>query len=217
MAFELKLLADSILNEGANLLLTDGSDWAQADFPRASFGVFVTGEFRMSSTATDVEIATYDPLDAVEWTAEIPQDGRYSFSSYAFLEKDTEVPVEGDVHIDTIDGLLYQWVSAAWVYITLEDAVIAGKAYYVGTVNETPILTDAYTYKAQLNLDYIKQVKSDIQGGAQQNKLYYERTDLDFFSSLILGAEYNWSIGLYSNYYEIVMNLNNIIASGTIS
>ena len=164
-----------------------------------------------------VEIATYDPLDAVEWTAEIPQDGRYSFSSYAFLEKDTEVPVEGDVHIDIIDGLLYQWVSAAWVYITLEDAVTAGKAYYVGTVNETPILTDAYTYKAQLNLDYIKQVKSDIQGGAQQNKLYYERTDLDFFSSLILGAEYNWSIGLYSNYYEIVMNLNNIIASGTIS
>jgi hypothetical protein len=217
MAFELTLVASNTTGDGANLIITDGSDWAQADFPRTAFGVHVKGEFRILEAPTEVVIATYDPLDAVQWTAATPQNGRYSFTAYAFVEKDTEVPAEGDVHIDITDGLLYQWVSAAWVLITLDAAITAGKAYYTSPVLDVPFLAYAYAYKNVLNLKYIKQVKNDISKGTQQNKMYYNRTDLDYFSSIILGAEYNWAIGLYSNYYELVNNINSIISSGIIS
>lgn len=215
--FELILLANTTTANGESLVLLDGSDWSLADELRTSFGVFVAGKFRVSSTPSEVSIETYNPLDATLWTATTPENGRYSFTAYAFLEKDVQVPSEGDVQIDTADGLLYQWASAAWVSITLEDAVTQEKWYYKSDVLEAPFLAHAYAYKNVLNLEYIKEVKKDIQNGAQQNKLYYKRTDLDYFSSLILGAEYNWAIGLYSNYYEIVANLNSIICSRTIS
>ena len=217
MAFALTLLASTTSADGSSIIITDGSDWALADFARTAFGVHIVGTFQVDETPSAVTVSTYDPLDADSWTAETTLDGRYIFTGYAFLEKDTEVPVEGDVHIDITDGLLYQWVSAAWVAITLADAITAVKYYYVSAPLDIPFLAHAYIYRNTLNLEYIKKVKSDIQGGAQQNKLYYRRTDLDYFYSLILGAEYNWAIGLYSNYYEIVNNLTDIIESRQIS
>jgi hypothetical protein len=215
--FELILLASTTSGDGTSLIITDGSDWGLAAFPRTAFGVHVKGEFRVAAAPTAVSIATYDPLDAVTWTASTPVNGRYSFTAYAFLEKDTEAPAEGDVHIDVTDGLLYQWISAAWVSITLDAAIAAGKAYVTSTVLDVPFLAYAYAYKNVLNLEYIKLVKNDISKGAQQNKMYYRRTDLDYFSSVVSGAEYNWALGLYSNYYEIVNNINAIISSGIIS
>lgn len=216
--WEFLLQADYITNDSGNLVISDISDWSLAADTRDKFGLFVLGEYRLSATPSDVTFAVYAPLIDDSWTATTPANGRYSITGYAFYERDYVVPADEDVQIHT-DGLLYQWDLGltTWNLISLEDAVAAGKAFYTSTVLEVPFLSYAYTYKNKINLDYIKQVKNDIQGGADQNKLYYKRTDLDYFSAMITGTEYNWSIALYSNYYEGVINLNDIINSGQIS
>lgn len=215
MAFEFKTIANSITNDSANLIVVDASNWDEEPRPRTSFGLFSTAQYRINNTPTTVDITTYDPLIDDSWIVTTDDNGRYTISTYAFLERGVQAPSVNDVEVYT-DGLLYQWDGAAWTLISLEDAVLAEK-YVYSYVLEVPFLAYAYAHKNVLNLDYIKQVKSDINNGVQQNKLYYKRTDLDYFSSLISGAEYNWAIGLYSNYYEIVVNLNNIISSGQIS
>ena len=216
--FEFLLQTDFITNDSGNLVIKDITDWTLGVDLRDKFGLFIKGEFRLDATPSVVVFAIYDPLVDDSWTATTPQDGRYSFTGYAFYERDYVVPADDDVQIHT-DGLLYQWDlgMTQWDLISLDDAVAAGKAFYTSTILEVPFLSYSYTHKNVLNLTYIKQVKNDIQHGAEQNKLYYKRTDLDYFSALITGTEYNWSIALYSNFYEGVKNLTDIITTGQIS
>lgn len=215
--FELILKASDTTQDGSSITITDESDWSLADALRDKFGVFIKGTFQVDETPSDVTITTYDPLVDDSWDASSPSNGRYIFTAYAFIEQNEVVPSEGDVQINATTGELFQWVSAAWVAITLDDAIAADKAYYTSTPLDVPLLSYAYALRNDLNLEYIKQVKGDIEGGAEQNKLYYKRTDLDYVKALILGAEYNWALGLYSNFYQTVNNLNDIIESKQIS
>jgi len=173
------------------------------------------GEYRLEDTPTAVTFTTYDPITAIEWLADSPANGRYSFTAYAFIQKDEEVPSTDDVHIDPADGLLYQWSGAAWVLIAF-NATSQAKAAYTSTVLEVPMLAYAYAYKNILNLAYVEQVKWDTEHGAEQNKLYYKRTTLDYFTAMILAAEYNWSISLWYQFYQCTIILNTMINSGKI-
>ena len=216
MAFELKIQASTTLNGGAILQIEDVSVWADSsEGARGSYATFLTGSYRLSSELEEVSINPNEPESDLSWDVNTPKNGRYSFTAHAFYIKDTVVPNEGDVHYDPVADELVRWVSAAWVATTLEASL--NDTIYTSGVLEVPYLSYAYSYSNLLNLEYIKQVKHDIQNGAQQNKLYYKRTDLDYFKSLITGGEYNWALGLYSNFYEITINLNSIIASGQIS
>jgi hypothetical protein len=217
MAFELLLETGSISNDGAILAINDASVWADStEGARTSYGVFLEGVYKLSATPAPVVTAPEEPLTDVTWNATMIGDGRYTFTAYAFLTQvvaDFNVPTEGDLSVSASGGL-QQWVSAAWVAVNLVDHL--NDAVYVGVL-EVPYLAYAYAYKNVLNLDYIKQVKGDIAGGAEQNKLYYKRTDLDYFNALIDGAGYNFALGLYTNYYEIVINLNDIRLNQQIS
>jgi hypothetical protein len=215
MAFELLLETGSISNEGANLEVNDASIWADSDEgARGSYGVFVLAQYRISSTPVAVAVTPVTPLTDVTWGIVTGSDGRYTFNSYAFLTvAATTAPVSGDVAVDT-DDLLKMYNGATWDVVDLADHL--DDAVYVGVL-EVPYLAYAYTYKNQLNLEYIAQVKGDIVNGAEQNKLYYKRTDLDYFAALIDGAGYNWALGLYSNYYAIVNNLDDIRENQQIS
>ena len=215
--FELILQAGTISEDGSQLTILEQSDWVNADHARDEYGVFIKGIFRMSEDPVDVNINGYSPLSVDNWVTDTQDNGRYSFTSYAFIIKDLEVPEIGDVHVDESTTQLVQWTATGWVSISLEDAILQDKAYYTSGVLEVPFLAFAYAHKNLLNLEYVKQVKHDIDNGATQNKLYYKRTDLDYFTSLILGAEYNWVLELYSNFYQVVTNLNSIISTGKIS
>jgi hypothetical protein len=212
--FEFLLKADSITNESANLNISDISDWSLADNPRNSFGVFVLAAYRESATEEDATVNQYDPLLDTTYSLQTPEDGRYSIGAVAFYKRDEVVPSIGDVHVYT-DGLLYEWDGAAWNLVNLED--VLDKAYYTSELLEIPFLAYSYTYKNKLNLDYIRQVKNEIGNGAEQNKLYYKRTNLDYVTALINGAEYNWALSLFGNYYDTVRNLKSIINSEEIS
>jgi len=215
MAFELLLATGSISNEGANLAIDDVSVWADsAEGARSSYGVFVTGSYRLSATSSPIAVTPEEPTTDVSWSAVTNADGRYTFLGYAFLTVAvTTSPVNGDIAVDT-DDLLKMYNGATWDIVDLADHI--GDAVYSVTF-EVPYLAYAYTYKNQLNLEYIAQVKYDILNGADQNKLYYKRTDLDYFAALIDGAGYNWALGLYSNYYGIVENLDDIRVNKQIS
>ena len=106
--WEFLLQADSTTADGGFLTISDASDWTLAADTRDKFGLFIKGEYRLSATPSDVAIATYAPLTDDSWTATTPANGRYSFTGYAFYERDYVVPADGDVQIHT-DGLLYQW------------------------------------------------------------------------------------------------------------
>lgn len=217
MAFKLTISTNSTSSDGNNIILSDSSIWAEADFPRINFGVFVLGKYQINETPVEVIPETYAALTSVEWTAPTIKDGRYLFTAYAFLVEGFGTLSEGDVRINATDGLLYKNVQFVWEPITLEEAILEEKYHYVSDVLDVPFLAHAYSFRNYLNLEYIKQVKSDVSKGAQQNKLYYQRTTLDYFYALILGAEYNWALGLYSNYYEIVNNLTDIINTKQLS
>jgi len=218
MAFELLIETGSISNEGAILQINDVSDWSASDQgARASYATIMTAEFRTEATPTEATLSAYDPETAIEWSLNTPQNGRYSLTLHAFYIKDEVVPAEGDVHYDPVANALVQWISAAWVAITEADAISQGKAIYTSQILEIPYLSYAYSYKNVLNLEYIAQVKGDIAKGAEQNKLYYKRTDLDYFNALLDGAGYNWALGNFSNYYEIVANLDAITTNKQIS
>jgi hypothetical protein len=215
MAFELLLETGSISNDGANLAINDVSVWADSDeAARNQYGVFVIGNYRVSSTKVAITVSPEEPLTDIVWDAVTAADGRYTFDSYAFLiEANVPAPNEGDLSVSAT-GDLQQWQTGAWVTVQIADHIAS--AVYTGVL-EVPYLAYAYTYKNQLNLEYIAQVKGDIAGGAEQNKLYYKRTDLDYFSALIDGAGYNWALAAFSNYYEIVKNLDDIRLNQQIS
>jgi hypothetical protein len=212
--FELILLAGSITNSNGNLIITDNSDWADAaPNVRGDYAVFIVGEFRLSSEASSVPVVEGDPNADTQWVALTPADGRYSFTGYVFENEGVSVPSEGDVTYAAA-GNLQQWTAGEWVEVELAD--VLAKAVYTSDVLEVPFLAYAYTEKNKLNLAYIKQVKHDIMHGIQQNKLYYARTDLDYYAAVIHGTEYNWALGLYSNFYEGVVDLTQIRETGII-
>ncbi len=214
MAFNLSIQTTAILQSGGKLQINDVSDWTQADHLRASYGLLIKGEYRIQEDPTVVDIDVYDPLIDSVWFANTTIDGRFSFAVYAFIKKGVEVPEVGDVEMDPVDGLLYQWDGAAYTEVQLDD--VMAKASYTSTLLDVPFLAYSYHYKNLINLQYIKNVKNDTDRGTEQNKLYYSRQSLDYFTALILSAEYNWSIDLFNNYYQIVLQLQEIINSGNV-
>lgn len=212
--FELLLQLASVTADGSSVQINDVSNYTLAAHPRTGYGIFITGDFRVSSDPTAVEFAPYTPTTATNFLAKTPKNGRYSFKAYLFLQRGVEAPAEGDVQVYPVDQKLYKWVSGAWVLTTLQESL--DKAKYTSAYLELPYLGYAYIYRNNINLEYIKAVKKEIDKGAEQNKLFYKRTSLDYVNSLIDGAEYNWALGFYNNFYQITVSLNNIIETGNL-
>lgn len=214
--FELLLETDNVLTNGA-LTINEASDWTASDKgARNQYGVFLKGDFRISADASNIPLTPdpLTPLTDITWEATMGVDGRYTFTAYAYLtEANVPAPNEGDLSVSAA-GALQQRQSAAWVVVPFEEHL--ADAVYTGVL-EIAYLPESYIYKNQLNLEYIQQVKGDIAKGAEQNKLYYKRTDLDYFSSLIDAAGYNHALALWSNYYEIIANLTDIRLNQQIS
>ena len=214
MAFNLSIQVAATLQAGSKLQIDEVSNWVDAPYLRDSYGLFLIGEYRLQEDPEAVEIDTYDPLVDSTWLTSSPQNGRYSFAVYAFLKIGVQLPEVDDVQVNTTDGLLYKYDGADWVLVALAD--VLADAEYTSGILDIPFLGYAYHYKNIINLAYIKTVKRDTDRGAEQNKLYYSRTALDYFTALILAAEYNWSIDLFNNFYQIVIELNAIINSGKV-
>jgi hypothetical protein len=219
MAFEFKILATAVVPDGTSITISDVSEWAESANPRADFALFLKGEFRIAADPTEAEIVSDDPEIVIDWSALTPADGRYSYTGYGFFIQGTvgQDPIEGDVQYNATEDKLQQYLSAAWVDILLDDAIAAGKQEIITAVLEVPHLTNAYIQRNLMNLEYVKQVKRDLDNGASQNKLYYKRVDMDYFTSLINSAEYSWALTAYSDYYSIVENLTLIIETGELS
>lgn len=201
----------SLSPDGSVLTLTDISNYADAAYPRDSYGLFIEAILQGTSENTNVELLPFDPISESSFSAVIKSNGRYVFTMYLFLLKSIATPVEGIVCYDAVSGKLVKYTNAAWVEITFETAKV--DALYSKIALITPVLGIAYAHKNLINLEYIKAVKKEISKGAEQNKLFYKRTDLDYFSALIDSAEYNWSLGNYYNFQEIVEELDKIIAT----
>ena len=216
MAFKLKLVAGSITNGGETLVINDDSVWADsAEGSRDQYGVLILAEYKIAVTA-GAPVVSSDPLPLthITWVLNTIGDGRYTVNSYAFLLVGVgAAPVIGDVRVQ-LDNTLVKYNGATWVVVLLENEFT--EAAYTGVL-DIPYLANAYIHRNQLNLEYIAEVKGDLAGGADRNKLYYKRTDLDYFSALINGAGYNFALFLFSNYYEIVSNLNDIRTNQQIS
>lgn len=214
---DLTLAVGTISNEGSILKIKDTSDWTQSIAgDRVSYGLLLTSEFRNQATPTPTLIYDNNMNEVSEWNTDTPANGRYSYRAYAFLTvAATPAPQEGDVRVLVLSNTLVRYEGTEWVPVELLD--VLEQAEYTSEVLEVPYLYYAYAYKNVLNLEYIVQVRGDISNGVEQNKLYYKRTDLDYVNALIEGAGYNWALGLVSNFYNIVLNLDKIIANRQIS
>lgn len=216
MAFELTLQATAISADGQSLTVSDVSVWADSANPRVDHALLIEGSYKLSATPSDVAISAYDAATVIDWTALTPQDGRFTFTAYAFFIKGgAHAPISGDVQWDDTAQELQQYNGATWDSVVLAD--VKAKAVETSADLEVPGLSQAYIYRNQINLTYVQEVKREIDGGAKQNRLFYKRLDLDYFISLIMSAEYNWSMGLYTEFYSIVTNLNSIVSTGKIS
>jgi hypothetical protein len=224
MAFELILATGTISNEGGVLAVTDKSDWAQSIFgARTSYGIYLKARYYITSTPNNVGYDVNIPQTNVTWNVYMSRgDGRYSFTALVFptIESYAGAEVNGDLgyYADPQGGAqnqLRQYDGANWD-TQVSELDHEGSAVYTDIL-EVPYLALSYTQKNIMNLAYIKQVKNDIDRGVDQNKMYYKRTDLDYFNALLDGAGYNFALALYSNYYAIVENLNDITANQQIS
>lgn len=188
MAFNFNLGIDFSSSNNQKIIIRDESNWGEAPLPRSSYGIFIVAKLHTRDTSLDV-VKTYDPLADVTWELRSPNNGRFDIQGYAFPLKDDVVASEGVVAVSQT-GALQKYSGGSWSSTTLASSL--DKATYTSDLG-FPFLGYAHSYKNFLNLKYIKEVKKDVGNGAEQNKLYYKRTNLDYFSSLILGAEYNWS------------------------
>lgn len=215
MALILKITEDSISNNGDTLMIKDiSTGWGDTQLgDRNSYGMFLKAEFRLSEDPVSVTVGDVDPFSTVEWNLSTPKDGRYTVTAYIFPKRDLIMP-KGDTVGCHSDGKLYQWSGSEWVEIALEEAI--DYAEEESSTIDIPLLSHSYAYKNVLNLDYIRKIKGYTSRGASRNKLFYKRNDLDYFKALITGAEYNWVIQAYNNFYSIVGELDNFIETGKI-
>ena len=202
----------SISSDGATVQILDRTDWGTAPIARGDLAIIGKGDFISEiGEKTYVEFIVGDPISDTEFRSNIPQDGHYEFTLYAFdtIEAAAGSYTGGTPYYNVAEGKFY-------IYTTeLEDLESPfTEALHSSNVIEVPLLSKAYTYKNKLNLDYVALVQGDLSKGVRQNKMYYSRRDLDYFTALIQGAEYNWALALYSNFYDIVDKLNKITQTG---
>jgi len=224
MAFEFKIHVNQILNEGAEISVIDVSTWEDSPpHPRADYALYLDGEYRRSTTPVNIVIENNAPLTSDIWIIPTSINARYSFTLHGFLTMPDLLTVEATGFIRALITSPYDlYISdgVAWTLITLEDAILADVAVGDDRIStevlEVPLLSYAYAHKNILNLRYIERVKHDIDHGADQDRLYYTRNKLDYFSALILGAEFNWSIGSYFYFYQMLDTLDEIMNINTI-
>lgn len=216
--FELILHTGSTSNQGAILEILDASNWITSTLgSRDKYGLYVKGIYHMSSTPEDVIMPTDTPQTDGSWLVNMVQgDGRYKFSMYAFptIASYAGSMSTGDLGYDAVPLGLKKYNGSTWDAVLEEDNL--GDAKY-STILDIPYVANAFIYKNVLNLEYIVQVKGDITQGVDQNTLYYKRTDLDYFNALLDGAGYNFSMSLWSNFYDIIANLDDIRINRQIS
>ena len=214
MALVLKIEATSITPEGDLLYVRDVSNWATESHDSLSLFLFAR---RVYSTTEFVELPTACSSNTVngDWTVGVDADGRIEVTMYAYenmLSTDT-IPAEGTIRHITDLQLLMEVIEGVWVEVT--DVVHAiDEAPYVSNILNVSVLHRAFKYKNDVNLEYIALVKNDLAHGAKQNELYYKRSNLDYINALIIGAEYNFNLALYTIYYDILNNLDIIMATG---
>lgn len=217
MALTLLLEASNISSDGEFITISDATVYDQVDL-RSDIALYLGCSVNIESVLTHVNPLSYDPAVATEWTVPTVVDGNYAFKSYAFYTKaGGPTPVSGDVRYDEGNDRLEQYDGSSWVTVSVTEAITDQK-YAAGSVDiYVPVLSKSYIYKNKLNLLYIEESKKIIENGTNHNKLFVKRNSLDYFSALILGAEYNWALALYTNVDKIITNLNNIMATDTLS
>ena len=218
MAFKLVIQEQFITETGDALRVTDITDWTEE--VRSDYALLLlANHIPADLEKTELVIVPAGEYAVVEdsWLVNLIQDGRINVTCYAHLiALSTDIPVDGTIRYLTDTKVVMRYTAAGgWEAVSIEDQIAA--ATYTSDVLDLSVLQNANKYKNDLNLVYITQIKNDLAHGARQNELFYRRTDLDYINALILGAEYNFGLALYTIYYDIVNNLNTIISTGKIS
>lgn len=209
------IAVDGISFDGSILNIKDITDYGTlTNTDRSSYGLFFDATFQDSADAQQITVTSGSPDVVDEWSVELVNDGRIKAQAFLFpIIGETNIPLAvGDVRMDVSNKNLYEWVNSSWRVTTLEAS--KDKSYKTSNLIDIPVLNNAYAHKNTLNLEYIRAIKNEVDNGAEQNKLFYRRTTLDYFVSLIQGAEYNWALSNFANFYEIVNTLNNITVTG---
>lgn len=215
MAFELLIKENNISGDGKSLGIDDVSDWSQS--LRTNYALITLANYIPADLEADVlEVVGVDPETDAAWTVVLTKDGRIQVTCYSYLKAvSTDNLTEGDVRYLTDLEVVEKYSGGTWIAIDIDEQIASAEE--TSNLLDLSILVEAIDYKNQVNLEYIAQIKSDLAHGAQQNELYYKRTDLDYINSLIVGAEYNFGLALFTIYYNIVENLNLIVSTGKIS
>ena len=226
---DLKIEVQSINSAGTELTIKDVSPWTEnPDEGSDDVGVVLFTDNHLTGEPTDIKLVpgasgTVEPT----WIVPISKDGRITVNIWSFdrveysgtPEESTMVPgsLTGDLKFAIHDETFREWTGVEWVRVE-GLSVLAYENYTLDKSSlEVPVLIEAYKYRNLINLDYIKKVKQEISHGAQQDQLFYLRTEVDYFAALLRSAEYNWALGLYENFSEITENMNSIINTRVLS
>ena len=218
MAFKLVIQEQFITETGDALSITDISDWTEET--RANYAVLLLADYIPADLEKEELVVIAPGDDAVtddSWLVTIIKDGRVNVTGYAHLiGLSSDTPADDTIlYLTDTKAVMKYTAAGGWEAIPIAEQIAA--ATYVSDVLNLSLLQNANKYKNDLNLIYITQIKNDLAHGSRQNELFYRRTDLDYVNALILGAEYNFGLALYTIYYDIVNNLNTIISTGKIS
>jgi len=200
MAFTISLTTVTTNAEHVNVALSLSN--------RGNFGVIPYVEVFLESTPGMGTVSTYNKLTATSLEVDTPNNARYQITMYAFPTEANAAQIADSYRVD-VTGSLQQYNGTQWANVEFDQFARAGASETSNTINQA-ILSHAYLLRNKLNLKYLAQVQKDVREGDAYTEMYYKRVDLDYTDALINAAEYNWSLGLNSNFYDICKELNKI-------
>ena len=214
MSLETELkLAPSYVNEAGEIItIADKTDWC--DYVRADYALFFTAsEQSFAGPPTILEIAEQVmPTTVSSWDVKTLTDGKYDFNLYVFNTQVVGELVEGKVIFNSTTKAFSQWDGESWVII--ETSVALQFASFTKTLT-IPILFRSREYKTDLILQYVESSTSTDHSHKDKNRSFYERSELDHFNALLIAAEYSFELSLFTNFYETLKLLDELIASNT--
>jgi hypothetical protein len=218
MALELNLAASYVNEDGSIITVSDTTNWGIG--VRNNYALFLVPSIDTGRGDVNLQVikepAELSPADVTSWKVPSDVDGKYTFELFAFelfVSETPEIGNEGKIYYNKTEDSFHKWDGVDFTVISFaqaQESILSVPAILV-----IPVLFKARTFKTKLVLKYVKDIKEMDLSHRDKNRLYYERSELDHFNALLLAAEYSFSISIFTNFYEIIDLLKELIIANT--
>lgn len=203
MPITLNIEPSGISSDGKTIKLSDATVWTQED-PRENYILIVDYQVLGNSTSSPSRLnGGLEGLNKSYWDFPVNIDGR-CIIRYAAYPIKTEESSSGITYDQELQSLA-KFDGEVWNPITPEEALEEESQEF-----NLPFLYQVRKFKMAEHMKFVHAVSNLKSRTENRDFVFSKRNDLDYINALIIGAEYNFALGLYAPFYEIVDLLTTI-------